>query len=114
MFDRIGCWVASFGPEPLDPKREYDLLVLSRRRAVRVRATGQSITNVLGAIQNLSDLPLRGVITPGTYFIASGNRHIHCLLAAENQLCENVLGISLMAPHPRYLPSLRLLLCPGW
>lgn len=51
----------------------YDLLLLHARGFVRARGTGQSITNIHGEIENLIDKPLRVTISPGTYFVASGN-----------------------------------------
>lgn len=57
----------------LDPNQTHDLLILHDRGFVRARATGQSITQIYGEVENLIDKSLRVVIKPGTYFVARGN-----------------------------------------
>jgi hypothetical protein len=52
---------------------EYDLLLLHQRGVVRVRGTGQSITQLYGEVENLIRRRLRVIIKPGTYFVARGN-----------------------------------------
>jgi hypothetical protein len=50
-----------------------DLITLVRRQSVAVHAAGQSITHIVVELRNLtSKLFKRVLITPGTYFIASG------------------------------------------
>ncbi|MCP4396504.1 MAG: hypothetical protein GY801_04200 [bacterium] len=57
----------------LGEEQEYDLLFLYQKGFVRARATGQSITQIYGEVENLIDKTLKVIITPGTYFVAKGN-----------------------------------------
>jgi len=50
-----------------------DLVTLVRRQSIAVQAAGQSITHIVVELRNLTfQLFKRVLITPGTYFIASG------------------------------------------
>ena len=50
-----------------------DLVTLVRRQSVAIHAAGQSITHIVVELRNLTfKLFKRVLITPGTYFIASG------------------------------------------
>lgn len=57
----------------LDESKEYDLLFLHQKGFIRARATGQSITQIYGKIENMIQKKLNVVISPGTYFVASSN-----------------------------------------
>jgi hypothetical protein len=57
----------------INESQEYDLLFLHQRGFVRARATGQSITQIHGEVENLIRKTLSVVIKPGTYFVSSGN-----------------------------------------
>lgn len=56
----------------LSPDAEHELLLLHARGFVRARASGQSIVNVSADVESLVRKPLRVVVSPGTYFVASG------------------------------------------
>jgi hypothetical protein len=53
--------------------KQYDLLFLHQRGVVRAKGTGQSITLVHADVENLIRKKIRVVITPGTYFVSSGD-----------------------------------------
>ena len=57
----------------LDKKNELDLMILHQQGFVRAHATGQSITQIHGEVENLIDKTLRVIISRGTYFVARGN-----------------------------------------
>jgi len=52
--------------------QQYDLLFLHERGVVRVKGSGQSITKIYAAVENLIRKELRVVVKPGTYFVSSG------------------------------------------
>src|SRR5947199_6614244 len=60
----------------LDESQEHDLLSLHDQGIARARATGQSIRQVSGKIENLIRKRLQVMIKPGTYFVAHGNHQI--------------------------------------
>jgi hypothetical protein len=51
---------------------QHDLVMLHERGFVRARANGQSIVNVNADVESLIRKPLRVIVNPGTYFVASG------------------------------------------
>jgi len=62
-------------------------LTLCERGFVSARATGQSIAQIFGEIENCVNKPLRVVIRPGTYFVASGNH--------QNMVTRSVYRVTL-------------------
>ena len=67
-------WLNSF-----DPNREYNLLELFEKGCIDIRAAGSGITSLTIHVTNLTDLTIKTIITPGTYFIAQGP-HQHMVL----------------------------------
>lgn len=57
----------------LKEDQPYDLIFLHQRGFVRVRGTGQSITEISGQVENLIKKRLHVVVKPGTYFVSSGS-----------------------------------------
>jgi HEAT repeat protein len=57
----------------LPEDQDYDLLTLSEGGFVRVMGAGQTITEILARVDNLVGREFRVVISPGTYFRASGS-----------------------------------------
>lgn len=57
----------------LNEEREYDLIFLYQKGFVRAGATGQTITQIYGDIENIIDKKLKVIIDIGTYFVAKGN-----------------------------------------
>jgi len=64
---RAAKWRASFSET-----QQYDLLDLVKYGFVTARATGQTITGITAELNNRTDRRIYGLISPGTYFIASG------------------------------------------
>jgi hypothetical protein len=61
---------------------QYDIIFLHQRGLIRARGNGQSITRVHVNVENLILKRLRILVTPGTYFVSSGN---HQNMATTNQ-----------------------------
>jgi hypothetical protein len=60
------------GAEFTDGTR-YELVLLYKKGVVRAHATGQSITNIRGEVENLLMKSLQVSVEPGTYFVARGD-----------------------------------------
>jgi hypothetical protein len=88
-----------------------DLLTLVRRQSVAVHAVGQSITHIVVELQNLiySKLFTRVLITPGSYFIASGlhqnmvlykARRLHLFRRRKRQIILRAACMNATRPVP--------------
>jgi uncharacterized membrane protein YhaH (DUF805 family) len=57
----------------IDDDKTYDLVFLHYRQIVRAGGAGQSITVVHAEVENLTSRTINVAITPGTYFVSTGN-----------------------------------------
>jgi hypothetical protein len=89
-----------------------DLVALARHQSIAVHAAGQSITHIVVELRNLTfKLFKRVLLTPGTYFIASGphqnmvlykTRHLYLFQKWRRRIVLRAVCMNATRPVPEY------------
>ena len=81
----------------LKESEQYDLVDLCGNRFVRAKGTGESITNINAAVENLTRKKIKVVVNPGTYFVA-GDGYQNMVTRKEYAFVLNPLSRNKVRP----------------